>query len=137
VKIVVDSSVLVAAFISRAGVCANVMEDVLTNHELVVSRYILDELVRKLSQKLHFPAADVRDVRRFLSDRGTVVEPTSLPPESCRDPNDVPVLGTAIAGGADLLVTGDKDLLVLREFRGVLIIKPGDFWRATESGGPS
>lgn len=125
---------LVTAFISRAGVCANVMEDQLTHHELVLSHYILDELVRKLTEKFGLPATDVRDVRRILSSTATVVEAESLPDESCRDVKDVPVLGTAVAAGADLLLTGDKDLPVLREFRGVRIVRPGDFRRATDAG---
>lgn len=135
--IVLDASVLVAAFISRAGVCANVMEDVLAHHELVLSTYILGEVERKLSGKFGFPSTDLRDVRRFLSTQATVVEPVRLPAESCRDANDLPVLGTAVAAGADLLLTGDKDMLVLGEFQGVLIVKPGDFWRATDPGAPT
>jgi putative PIN family toxin of toxin-antitoxin system len=137
VRFVLDSSVLVAAFISRAGVCANVMEDVLAHHELALSNYILDELTRKLAGKFGFRPADVREVRRFLAGAAVIVEAAALPSDSCRDPRDVPVLGTAIAAGADALVTVDKDMLVLRTFQGVRIARPGEFWRIAESGGPA
>lgn len=132
-KVVLDSSVLVAAFISRAGVCANVMEDVLAHHELALSSYILDELTRKLTEKFDFRVADVREVRRFLEEAVEVVAAASLPPDSCRDPEDVPVLGAAVSANADVLITVDNDLLVLGEFRGIRIAKPGQFWRLAQS----
>ena len=54
-RVVLDSSVLVAAHISRAGVCAELLEEVLMSHELVLSDYILGELRDKLWEKLGFP----------------------------------------------------------------------------------
>jgi putative PIN family toxin of toxin-antitoxin system len=131
VKVVLDSSVLIAASLSRAGVCAELLEDVLTHHELVVSDFILEELGRKLRDKFNFPQNEIRQLRRFLSKVATSVAPLDLPANVCRDPTDVPVLGTALAGSAPILVTVDKDLLALGEFRGIAIIKPGEFWRQT------
>ena len=130
-KVVLDSSVLIAASISRAGVCAELLEDVLTHHELLISDFIAEELGRKLRDKFNFPESEVRQLRRFLGKVATAVVPTDLPLKVCRDPNDVPVLGTAVAAGASVLVTVDKDLLALGEFQGIAIIKPGEFWRQT------
>jgi putative PIN family toxin of toxin-antitoxin system len=61
----------------------------------------------------------------------STVVPTDLPANVCRNPEDVPVLGTAVAAGASVLVTVDKDLVALGEFQGITIIKPGDFWQKT------
>jgi predicted nucleic acid-binding protein len=97
VRIALDSSVLVAAHISRAGACAELPEDVLLHHELVISGFILEELGRKLVEKFNFPRRDADQVRTFLRRVSIVVEPSVLPPDVCRDPSDVPVLGTAIA----------------------------------------
>lgn len=130
-KVVLDSSELIAASISRAGVCPELLEDVLTHHELVMSDFIAGELGRKLTDKFTFPEREVRQLRRFLERAATMVEPADLPPGVCRDPNDVPVLGTAVAGGASILVTVDKDLLALGAFQGIAIIKPGEFWQRT------
>ena len=130
-KVVLDSSVLIAASISRAGVCADLLEDVLTHHELVVSDYIAEELARKLRDKFNFPEREVRQLHRFLARMATTVVPADLPIRVCRDPSDIPVLGTAVAAGASVLVTVDKDLLALGEFQGIAIIKPGEFWRQT------
>ena len=130
-KIVLDSSVLIAASISRAGVCAELLEDVLTHHELVLSAFITEELRRKLRDKFSFPESEIRQLQRFLGKVATTVVPIELPMDVCRDTADIPVLGTAVAGAASILVTVDKDLLALREFQGVAIIKPGEFWRKT------
>ena len=130
-RVVLDSSVLVAASISRAGVCAELLEDVLTHHELAMSSFIAEELARKLRDKFHFPDGEVRELCRFLERMTTRVEPTELPAGVCRDPKDVPVLGTAVAAGASILVTVDKDLLALGEFQGIAVIKPGEFWQRT------
>lgn len=130
-RIVLDSSVLIAAHITRAGVCTELLEDVLMQHQLVLSQYILDELARKLREKFGFPASSIRAIVKFLTGAATKVEPATLPPEVRRDQEDIPVLGTALAGEASLLITVDKDLLALVEFQGIAIIKPGEFWRRT------
>lgn len=49
------------------------------------------------------------------------------PVQVSRDPNDDHVLGCAVAAGAQVLVTGDKDLLTLHPFRGVAIVTPAGF----------
>jgi len=133
VRIVLDSSVLIAAHIARAGVCSELLEDVLIQHQLVVSEYILDELARKLTDKFDFPTSSVRAIVKSLAGTAITVEPASVPPGVCRDPNDLAVLGTALAGEADLLITVEKDLLELGKFRGTDIIKPGAFWRRSEN----
>ena len=130
-KVVLVSSVLIAASISRAGVCAELLEDVLTHHELVISAFIAQELRRKLRDKFNFPENEIRQLQRFLGKLATTVVPLELPTDLCRDTADIPVLGTAVAGRASILVTVDKDLLAVREFQGIAIIKPGEFWRRT------
>ena len=130
-KLVLDSSVLIAASISRAGVCAELLEDILTPHELIMSDFIVDEVSRKLREKFAFPKTEIADICRFLRDAARFVEPAKIDPGVCRDPEDVPVLGTAVAAKADLLISVDKDLLTLGSFQGVDTVKPGEFWKRT------
>lgn len=130
-RLVLDSSVLIAASISRAGVCAELLEDVLTHHELIVSDFIVDEISRKLREKFQFPKAEIASLCRFLRDTARTVESVEIDPRACRDPNDIPVLGTAVAAMADLLISVDKDLLALGSFQGIDIVKPGEFWKRT------
>ncbi len=130
-KLVLDSSVLIAASISRAGVCADLLEDVLTHHELVLSAFIVDEVLRKLREKFEFPRTEIAELGRFFKVSATFVELAEIDPTVCRDPQDVPFLGTAVAAKADLLITVDKDLLTLGSFQRIGIVKPGEFWKRT------
>jgi uncharacterized protein len=129
VRIALDSSVLIAAHISRAGVCAELLEDVLLHHDLVISDFILEELGRKLIEKFSFPKRDTDLVTAFLRRVSLVVKPADLPSDLCRDPADIPVLGTAVAGECELLVSVDRDLLDLQTIRAIPIIRPGEYWR--------
>ncbi len=138
-RVLIDSSVLVAAHISRAGVCAELLEDVLMDHELVMSQFIIDELARTLRDKFKFTEDEIAEVRSHLLADCEMVSPVEVPSAACRDPNDLPVLGTGVAGRADVLITVDKDLLDLRDLRdlreysGISIIRPGQFWRRVDA----
>jgi predicted nucleic acid-binding protein len=114
-----------------AGVCAELLEDVLTYHELVISDFIAEELGRKIRDKFNFPESEVRQLRRFLARMASAAVPADLPANVCHGSEDVPVLGTAVAAAASVLVTVEKDLHVLGEFQGIAIIKPGEFWQKT------
>jgi putative PIN family toxin of toxin-antitoxin system len=128
VRIALDSSVLIAAHISRAGVCAELLEDVLLHHELVISDFILGELARKLIDN-NFPKRDADLVDAFLRRVSIVVRPADLPSDLCRDPTDVPVLGTAVVGECALLISVDRDLLDMQMIQAIPIIRPGEYWR--------
>lgn len=130
-RIVLDSSVLIAAFVTRAGVCAELYEDVLQHHDLVLSRHILSEVRRTLAIKFLIGDQQLNRAMSAMERAARIVEPAAVAESSCRDPDDLPVLGTALAGQADLLVTVDSDLLVLESFEQTAIIRPGEFWRRT------
>ena len=130
-KIALDSSVLIAAHISRAGACAELLEDILLHHELVISEFILEELSRELVEKFGFPQREANQVAAFLRRVGIVVRPADLPPELCRDPTDIPVLGTGVAGECTLLISVDRDLLDMQNIQKTRITRPGEYWRRT------
>jgi putative PIN family toxin of toxin-antitoxin system len=131
VRIALDSSVLIAAHISRAGVCAELLADLLLHHELVTSEFILEEVSRKLLQKFGFPKREANQVTAFLRRVAVVVVPAELPSDVCRDPTDIPVLGTALGGECALLISVDRDLLDIHRIHEIPIIRPGEYWRRT------
>ena len=135
-RVVLDSLVLIAAAISRAGTSSAVLEDVIAHHELVLSEYILEEVERKLRGKLGFSARDVRRLLALLRHASELVKPAELPRTACRDVKDIPALGTAVAGKALALITGDKDLLTISAYGMTQIIGPSRFW-ALHSTAPS
>jgi putative PIN family toxin of toxin-antitoxin system len=129
VRIALDSPVLIAAHISRAGVCAEMLTDLLMHHQLVTSGFILAQLHRKLVEKFNFPVREAAQVVAFLRRVGMVVDPVGLPSDVCRDSTDIPVLGTAVGGGCAFLISVDRDLLDLQRFNQIPIIRPGEYWR--------
>ena len=134
-RIALDSSVLIAAHISRAGVCAELLEDLLLHHDLVTSEFILEELGRKLFEKFSFPKREADQVAAFLRRVAVVVVPADLPSDVCRDPTDIPVFGTAVSGECALLISVDRDLLDMQRINEIPIIRPGKYWRRTTEGG--
>jgi predicted nucleic acid-binding protein len=66
---------------------------------------------------------------KLLRTRFEIVEPRTIETEACRDQEDLPVPGTAVAARCDALATGDKDLLELEPFRGIPVVSPGTFWK--------
>ena len=126
-KVVLDTNVLVSAFASR-GLCEAVVELCLANHDVVLSEYILSELNRHLVGKVKLTRVRASEIVSFLREHAFVVEPAPVPSDACRDANDRPILGTALAAGADCLVTGDADLLSLRQFGSIPILSPREFY---------
>lgn len=122
-KLVLDTNVLLAALGTR-GLCEALLTTALEAHDLFVSEYILGELRLHLVRAFRLPAARADELVLFVREQMTLVEPTPTRLRACRDPADLPVLGTAHAAGAALLVTGDKDLLVLKRHRGTEIVSP-------------
>jgi putative PIN family toxin of toxin-antitoxin system len=131
-RIVLDTNVLVAAFIAH-GNCNELLEYCIVNHEVVVSKFILDELVDVLTRKFDFTRAEARIVIRLLRTRTHLVDPAPLPIPVCRDPDDDTILATARTAECDAIVTGDKDLTDLQRYEGVSILTPSEFWQF-ESG---
>jgi putative PIN family toxin of toxin-antitoxin system len=125
-KIVLDANVIVAAFASR-GLCESIFEFCLSEHEIILCVALLDEIVRNLRLKIKLPAAVVDGIGDLLREYGSMLDPVPLPPDTCRDADDVKILGLAVASGADFIVTGDKDLLVLEKCQGIPILSPRSF----------
>lgn len=127
-RLVIDTNVLIAAFISH-GVCNELLEHCVLNHDVVLSKFILDELKEKLAGKFKFTTRETNGVVRLLRSRCFLVDTTSLPSPVSRDPDDDNIIATAIAGTCRCIVTGDKDLLDLKQVGDVLIVSPSQFWQ--------
>ena len=125
-RILLDTNVLIAALIAR-GVCHQLLEHCVRNHELVTSEFILNELREKLVEKFNYSAQVADEVIGLLRSRMEVALATVLDAPVCRDPDDDNVLAAALAGDCAAIVTGDNDLLVLKEFRQIEIITPRIF----------
>ena len=127
-RVVFDTNVLISAYLF-AGIGKMVIDYCIDNHEIeiVLSRTILNEFNRVLIDKFRYSDEDARMTIETVALVSEIVEPATFDTQICRDPDDDAILGTAVAGNADCIVTGDNDLLVLERFRGVDIIAPSDF----------
>jgi len=133
VKVLLDSNVLVAALATR-GLCAALFETCLKSHQIIGTDQILDEVQKALAEKVKLPALLVMGIRKYLLSEWTQVTPEDVAPTSCRDPTDLSILGAALSGKADAIVTGDMGLLVLKSFQGIPIFTPREFWARLTSG---
>ena len=124
-KVVVDTNVLIAGLVAE-GLCRDVVKRRLPVCELFTSKVLLDELSEKLREKFELDPKDL-PLLKIYENAATVVTPARLPKPICRDPDDDAVLATALAAHAEFILTGDADLLVLKEFEGIRIISPRQF----------
>ena len=65
----------------------------------------------------------------MLGETFTLVTPDALESPVCRDRDDDVVLATAVPGGCDAIVSGDRDLVVLDPFHGIRVLAPSAFWK--------
>jgi len=126
VKIVLDTNVLIAALIAR-GTCHELLEHCVVRHTLFTSEFILEEIQRTLIKKFGYAPDLALEAVNLLRSSMTVLSPLKLSRPVCRDPDDDNILATAIIGNCDCIITGDNDLLVLKEYEGINIFGPKDF----------
>ncbi|MFN5262616.1 MAG: putative toxin-antitoxin system toxin component, PIN family, partial [Pseudanabaena sp.] len=124
-RIVLDTNVLIASLISR-GKCYALVENSLKVHEIISSKFILDELAEKLQKKFKYKTEDINEALSIFCSKMEIVIPSPLEQQVCRDIDDDWILATALAGKAQCIVTGDKDLLAIARFENIDIIAPVD-----------
>ena len=130
-RVIIDANVAIAGAASR-GLCEAIMELCLEHHRIVLCEGILKEIEDKLRFKLKVPPIIVAEYVKVLRNGAEIVEPEYVEKGICRDPDDLMILGLVCPGNADVIVTGDKDLLVITEFKGARILNPRSFWESNK-----
>ena len=133
-RIFLDTNVLVSAFASR-GLCAEVLEVVLLDHDLITGWSVLRELDKALRQKLKLSVARSAEIVEFVSGEALRVVDKAEPANADVDKADALVLGEALAGQAELFVTGDAEVLRLAAIHTIRIFSPRQFWQFLRAGG--
>ena len=126
-RVCLDTNGLVAAFATR-GLCADVLRSVLAEHDLVIGGVILVELHRVLRSKLKVPADRLDAIDAVFAPFPTIPKPDEPASDIIRDAADRWIVATAVAGNADVLVTGDRDLLDVRAALPIRTLDPRAFW---------
>jgi putative PIN family toxin of toxin-antitoxin system len=125
-RVVIDTNVYVSALVFGGKPAAVVQAAESGAFQLVVSAAIKSELVETLTTKFGWSEARAERACRELWDEAWwSVRPQEV--QGSRDPSDDHILSCALEGRAKVIVTGDRDLLVLHPFRGVEILAPAEF----------
>ena len=134
-RVVLDTNVLLSALFTR-GICEALLDACVASEQvtIVLSEHILSEFAEHATASFGAPRIDVRDTVGFLRRIAEIVEPAEVRKGTCRDPDDLPVLGTAARGRTSVVVTGDADLLVLRHYQRIPIVSPRVFYEGLRGG---
>lgn len=127
-KFLLDTNVLIAAFIS-SGICHEVLEHIIRNHKLVLSDFIVNEFKSKLLSKFQYTEKEVDEALTLLLTRAEMAQVSPLQSRVCRDADDDNILASADSAKCDCIISGDKDLISLKQFQNIKIIPPSEFWR--------
>lgn len=139
-RAVLDANVLISALVRPSGPPGQILHALLSRQafELVLSSEIVAEVERGLElPRIRKYLTDPRDARLVVADivaLADLVEETATVSGVCRDPEDDRVLGAALEGRAAMIVTGDRDLLALKEHEGVRIMTPREFLDRLRAG---
>ena len=127
--VVLDTNTLVSAALLPASKPGAALRLALLHHQVVMSPATaaeLDRVLARLKFQRYITPAERQDFLLALARAVTIVQaPVQL--QVCRDPRDDKFLDLALASRAAVLVTVDKDLLVLDPFEGVRIVTPAEF----------
>ena len=127
-RVVPDTNVIISAIFWAGKPYRVIVNGLKGDYELVISPEIVDEVLTKLRVKFHFPEDKIEEQANIMMSLFHVVTPaTKL--DVVRDKTDNKILECALDGRADFVVTGDPDLLELKEFEGIKITTADEFLR--------
>lgn len=124
-KVVFDTNVVVAGIVAE-GLCREILEIHVPEHDVILSQVLWEELVVTLRRKFRLTPDDL-PILALYRQHASWCEPAKRAEAVCRDPDDNWVLATALAGQADAIVSGDADLLTLDRYSGIEVLSPRQF----------
>jgi putative PIN family toxin of toxin-antitoxin system len=128
-RIVIDTNVFVSATMLRHSIPRQTVDRVLDSGIVLLSEATLAELAEVLSRPKFDVYASVGERALFLRQVSQSAEfiPIIQTVRECRDPDDDRILEVALNGCADVIVTGDEDLLSMNPWREIKIVSPVDY----------
>ena len=126
-RLLLDTNTAISGLIWQGFPGKLIDEAVSGQIQLISTKILLDELLEvlqkpKFKKNIERLSITVEDLFEGYANLVELVEPVDLKDSVCRDPDDDNVLAAAIGGKADLIVSGDDDLLVLRKYQGITIL---------------
>ncbi|MEX2480411.1 MAG: putative toxin-antitoxin system toxin component, PIN family [Gammaproteobacteria bacterium] len=135
-KVVFDTNIFISALTLPGGRGDQALARIIEGEDsLAFSKPILDELLSVLARKFAHEREGLARVAVFLSSIGELVRPDE-PVATLSDEPDNRILECALAASAQCIVTGDRAVLALREFRGIRIVSLSDYLGPAGLGQP-
>jgi putative PIN family toxin of toxin-antitoxin system len=128
-RVVIDTNVYISSFLRPNSLPTKAIRKAEQEALLLVSDSILAEFAEVFGRSKfnkYVSSAKREAALRHIRSVSTVVA-IPFPIRACRDPKDDKFLEVAVHGRADLIVTGDTDLLALDPFRGIEILTPAEY----------
>ncbi|MEA5578328.1 putative toxin-antitoxin system toxin component, PIN family [Anabaena sp. UHCC 0451] len=128
-KIVIDTNCFVSRLLTPNSITAQAVRYAFDCHHILVSSETLAEIERVLSRKKFDNYVSLEERQKFILYLKNIAEMVDVVDhvQVCRDAKDDKFLSLAIAGNANLIITGDEDLLVLKFYQNIPILSPKDF----------
>jgi len=133
VRVFLDTNVLASALATR-GLCTELFELVLQDHELLISEPLVQELERILPGKLGLSKPVTEGFVALLRAEALLIT-AEYPFPALPDPDDEAIIASALAGQAEVSITGDKALLELQRIEKLPVMSPRQFWEVLAAEG--
>ena len=127
-RVVLDTNVFISG-VFFSGPPFEILKAWLDNRiQIIISSEILQEYKRVGEELLHrYPEIEITPILKSFSKNAKSISAPRLPHPVCVDPDDDKFLECAVAGNAELIISGDRHLLDIFEFQGIKIVKPRKF----------
>jgi putative PIN family toxin of toxin-antitoxin system len=127
-KIVIDSNIFVSSFF-WGGYPQKVFDRVIYGFdELYITNEIIKEITSVMgSSKFTASSNEIKDYIKIIEKYSKIIISKNVPESVSRDKDDDKILQCGLDGNVDIILTGDTDLLVLREYKSIKIIRPKDY----------
>ena len=131
-RVVPDTNIIISAIFWSGKPYKVISNGLKGEYQLVTSPEIIDEVLTKLRTKFQFPEDKIEEQAHILMSLFHMIIPTTNI-DIVRDKSDNKIIECAIDGKADFIVTGDPDLLSLKEYKGIRILTADEFFNSNKS----
>jgi putative PIN family toxin of toxin-antitoxin system len=129
VQIILDTNILISGLLLSSSTSQQVFDIVTENHTLLISENTFTEFYQTIIRKKFDKYLSLEKRLIFLAklrEKASLIDITETI-TICRDSKDNKFLELAVSGKADMIITGDQDLLVLHPFRDIEIVTVNEF----------
>ena len=125
-RVIIDSNVIISAALFKSKVMSKVMRAIATNHHLVLTNSIIDEVKAVVSKKFPARLSNFENFFASLDFEYQHLPSSNFDNIQIRDKNDKHIIASALITNAEVLITGDEDFFDY-EYEDLEILRPSDF----------